>query len=48
MTSFSIRQEKQLAEEVELYPCLFGKSDETYKEKGVIKNAWEKVKARFY
>ena len=36
-------EEENLAEKIQLYPCLFDKSVERYKEKEVVRNAWNEV-----
>ena len=41
--SLLLHQEELLAEKVKQYPCLFDKSKKAYKERDVVKNAWEAV-----
>ena len=38
-----LSQEESLTEKVKKYPCLFDKSQKTYREGDVVKNAWETV-----
>ena len=38
---FFLSQEESLAKKVKKYPWLFDKSQKTYKERDVVKNAWE-------
>ena len=38
-----LSQEELLAEQVKLYPSLYDKSDSFYKERDVVRNAWEVV-----
>ena len=39
----SWQKEKILAEEIITYPCLYGKNKNSYHERDVARNAWEKV-----
>ena len=45
--ALSLNEEEILAERVKLFPVLYDKSYEGYKEKDVVKNAWEKVGLKF-
>ena len=38
-----LKQEELLAEEIKKYPCLYNKADRSYKERDVIRNAWESI-----
>ena len=38
-----LSQEESLTEKVKKYPCLFDKSQKTYREGDVVKNAWKTV-----
>ena len=43
MAALSLKEEETPAEKVRQYPVLFDKTARGYKEKDVVKNAWEKV-----
>ena len=38
-----LKQEELLAEEIKKYPCLYKKAYRSYKERDVIRNAWESI-----
>ena len=44
--SMSIQEEEILMEQLKIYPCLYDKSEKSYKERNVNRNAWSKVAER--
>lgn len=40
---FNLQEDEELAQEVEEYPCLYGKASEHYKDKRKEANAWKHV-----
>ena len=43
MASLSLQEEEILSEKVKQFPVLYDKTVKGYKEKDVVKNAWNKV-----
>ena len=38
-----LNEDEILAEEVKKFPCLYGKSSRSYRDRGVVRNAWVEV-----
>ena len=43
MASLTLQEEEILSEKVKQFPVLYDKTVKGYKEKDVLKNAWDKV-----
>ena len=39
----SLQEEELLSEEVQFFPCLYDRTQKSYKEKDVVRNAWNSV-----